>query len=300
MVQGAFDDGAHQDRSSHALNKAFLEKAALSTIGFFDSGLGGLSILQLAWAQRPQHHYVYLADTAHNPYGEKPAQWIKERGLELVDHLCKDHGCEVIVVACNTATAEAIQDIRLSFPQLRVIGVEPGIKPATLLTQSKSIGILATKATLQSKKFNDLIASMPQGFEFIKIPGTGLVELIEEAQHDPTKIQLWLDEHLTALRQSCADTLVLGCTHYPFIKALIQEHLGPQIQLLDTGQAVVNHLAKSLDTYATSHPMDAQNEHAQGSVLWLCNVDPELFAYRAEKLLVHMPIKGARAERLKV
>ena len=189
----------------------------MSNIGFFDSGLGGLSILELALDQLPHHDYVYLADTANNPYGEKEGAWIRERGLALVEHLSRVRGCSIIVVACNTATAEAIQDIRLHFPHLRVLGVEPGIKPATLQTKTKSIGILATKATLESKKFNDLISTMPRGFDFLKIPGTGLVELIEETSRDPFQIQRWLETHLLEFRSSQADTLVLGCAHYPFI-----------------------------------------------------------------------------------
>ena len=269
---------------------------ALSTIGFFDSGLGGLSILQLAWAQCPEHDYIYLADTAHNPYGEKAGQWIKERGLEIVTHLNQVHGCDVIVVACNTATAEAIQEIRANFPQLKIIGVEPGIKPASLSSQSKCVGILATKATLQSKKFNDLMATMPKDVQFIKIPGTGLVELIEQAHHDQDKINQWLTDHLSELRQSPADTLVLGCTHYPFIKELIQNHLGHHIHLIDTGQAVVNHLSNFLSTKAPSKVA----VQPQGSVLWLCNVDPEGFQFKAQKLLIDAPITGARTKRLEI
>ena len=253
----------------------------MSTIGFFDSGLGGLSILQLALAQMPEHDYVYLADTAHNPYGERSGEWIKARGLEIVRYLSLTHGCKVIVVACNTATAEAITDIRANFPDLRIIGVEPGIKPATLTSASKRVGILATKATLQSKKFNDLIASMPEGFEFIKIAGTGLVEMIEQTHRDDAQIKAWLREHLSEVRARQVDTLVLGCTHYPFIKDLIQDHLGAGVRLVDTGQAVVNHLANHL-----SQPPHANEGHTSSAQLhFLCNVDPQLFVLKAQKLL---------------
>ena len=280
----------------------------MSTIGFFDSGLGGLSILELAWAQSPEHDYVYLADTANNPYGEKKGDWIQARGLEIVAHLNHVYGCEVIVVACNTATAEAIHEIRLHFPQLKVIGVEPGIKPATLSSKSKSIGILATKATLQSQKFNALMASMPQDVRFIKIPGTGLVEMIEQAHPNREHIQSWLAEHLVEMKESQADTLVLGCTHYPFIKDLIEDHLGPQVQLIDTAQAVVNHLNNLLTSSKGTGmgmgmgmvtPNKDLQEH-RGSVLYLCNVDPELFSIKAQKLLRDAPALHARFARLEL
>jgi len=264
----------------------------LSTIGFFDSGLGGLSILELALDQLPLHDYVYLADTAHNPYGQRASTWIRQRGLAIVEHLSLKRGCDVIVVACNTATAEAIHDIRLHFPHLKIIGVEPGIKPATLQSKTKTIGILATKATLESKKFNNLISTMPSGFEFLKIPGTGLVELIEAAFKDELRIEMWLQEHLQGLRKSRADTLVLGCTHYPFIKDLVQNHLGPQTQLIDTGQAVVNHLARHLH----QEDVSIKPTKNKGSLLLLCNVDPSLFLFKAQKLLKHPLIANASTE----
>ena len=268
----------------------------MSNIGFFDSGLGGLSILELALDQLPHHDYVYLADTAHNPYGEKEGAWIRDRGLVLVEHLSQVRGCSTIVVACNTATAEAIQDIRLHFPDLRVLGVEPGIKPATLQTKTKSIGILATKATLESKKFNDLISTMPSGFDFLKIPGTGLVELIEETSSDPFQIQKWLETHLLEFRSSQADTLVLGCTHYPFIIDLLQNHLSPHIQLIHTGQAVVNHLSSHL------HQMDVSLDAkiSCGSLLLLCNVDESLLLSKAQKLLKNKAMAHASTEFLKL
>jgi len=264
----------------------------LSTIGFFDSGLGGLSVLELALAQLPAHDYVYLADTANNPYGEKAGAWIKERGLQIVEHLSRAHACEVIVVACNTATAEAIQDIRAHFPALRVLGVEPGVKPASLQSKTKSIGILATKATLESKKFNALLASMPTGFEFLKIPGTGLVELIEEASGEDHLIEAWLMANVSSLRESGCDTLVLGCTHYPFIKDLIQSHLGPSVVLIDTGQAVVNHLARHFHQQQEALLDGPQ----QGSVKFLCNIDPHLFLKKAQKLLQSTSLSNAKGE----
>ncbi len=266
----------------------------MSTIGFFDSGLGGLSVLEVALSQLPGHDYVYLADTANNPYGEKDGPWIKARGLLIAEHLSRAHGCEVIVVACNTATAEAIQDIRAHFPALRIIGIEPGVKPASLQTQTKRIGILATKATLESKKFNALLASMPADFEFFKIPGTGLVELIEEPTRNDQLIRAWLMSNLPPTRECAYDTLVLGCTHYPFIKDLIQSHLGPSIALIDTGQAVVNHLARHL------HPQQQgfQTSPQQGSLQILCNIDPNLFLSKAQKLLQRTPLSNVEVQLL--
>jgi glutamate racemase len=218
----------------------------LALIGVFDSGVGGLSILDEALRQLPQHDYIYLADSANAPYGEKSSEWIAARSLILCKYLASK-GCDAIVVACNTATAEAIAQIRteLSIP---IIGVEPGIKPAAMQSQNGIVGVLATEATLKSDKFNALLATLPDHCRFIKQAGAGLVPLIEAGKADSEETLDLLGKHLEPILDAGSDTLVLGCTHYPFLRKSIRKLLGDTITLIDTSDAVVKQLKRQLET----------------------------------------------------
>lgn len=198
-----------------------------------------------ALRQLPQHDYIYLADSANAPYGEKSSDWIAQRSLVLCRHLASQ-GCDAIVVACNTATAEAIRQIReeLSIP---IIGVEPGIKPAAMQSINHIVGVLATEATLKSDKFNALLATLPSDCQFIKQSGAGLVPLIESGKANSEETLELLAEHLEPIQDAGADTLVLGCTHYPFLRKSIRKLLGESITLIDTSDAVVRQLKRQLD-----------------------------------------------------
>jgi glutamate racemase len=220
----------------------------LALIGVFDSGVGGLSILDEALRQLPQHNYIYLADSANAPYGERSSNWIAARSLALCRHLL-NQGCDAIVVACNTATAEAIAQIRneLAIP---VIGVEPGIKPAAMQSQNGIVGVLATEATLKSDKFNALLATLPSSCQFIKQAGAGLVPLIEAGDANSEETLELLAQHLEVIQDAGADTLVLGCTHYPFLRKAIRKLLGESINLIDTSEAVVRQLKRQLEANA--------------------------------------------------
>jgi len=220
----------------------------LALIGVFDSGVGGLSILDEALRQLPDHDYLYFADSANAPYGEKPPEWIAERSLAICQSLAKA-GCQAIVVACNTATAEAIQHIRATLQTIPIIGVEPGIKPAALQSQKGLVGVLATEATLKSDKFNALLATLPGDCRFIKQAGAGLVPLIESGQLHAPETAALLAQHLQPMRTAGIDTLVLGCTHYPFLMPLILNQLGSSVLIVDTSQAVVRQLARQLEAH---------------------------------------------------
>jgi glutamate racemase len=227
-----------------------VQKQALALIGVFDSGVGGLSILDEALRQLPMHNYIYLADSANAPYGERSSNWIAARSLALCRYLL-NQGCDAIVVACNTATAEAIAQIRneLAIP---VIGVEPGIKPAAMQSQNRIVGVLATEATLKSDKFNALLATLPSNCQFIKQAGAGLVPLIEAGDANSEETLELLAEHLEAIQDAGADTLVLGCTHYPFLRKAIRKLLGESVTLIDTSEAVVRQLKKQLEAKSIS------------------------------------------------
>jgi glutamate racemase len=217
----------------------------LALIGVFDSGIGGLSILDEALRQLPEQDYIYLADSINAPYGEKSSEWIAMRSLELCQYLASQ-GCDAIVVACNTATAQAIQHIRLELKNIPIIGVEPGIKPAAMQSAKGIVGVLATEATLKSDKFNALLATLPSQCHFIKQAGAGLVPLIEAGRADEEETLELLAKHLEPIVNAGADTLVLGCTHYPFLRRAISKLLGNSITLIDTSQAVVRQLKHQL------------------------------------------------------
>ena len=219
----------------------------MSIVGVFDSGIGGLSILNEALIQAPHHHYLYLADSANAPYGEKSSDWVSDRSLRLCSWLV-DQKCEAIVVACNTATAEAISRIREKYPTIPIIGVEPGIKPASSISQTKVVGVLATQNTLKSEKFKQLLSSLTQDCEFIQQAGNGLVPLIEQGILSGDSISTLLHEYIDPMIAKGADTLVLGCTHYPFLLASIQELFGDQLRIIDTSQAVVRQLMRFIDS----------------------------------------------------
>jgi glutamate racemase len=249
----------------------------LATIGVFDSGVGGLSILDEALKQLPRHHYIYLADSANAPYGEKTSSWIANRSLHLCRYLV-EQGCDAIVVACNTATAEAIAQIRAEL-QIPIIGVEPGIKPAAMQSQNGVVGVLATEATLNSDKFNALLATLPSHCRFIKQAGAGLVPLIESGQIESPSMRALLQKHLKGIVEAQADTLVLGCTHYPFLKNQIKELIGASITIVDTSDAVVRQLGRQLEQH------DLSEETKNVSLNLLSTANGDTLQAMAERLL---------------
>jgi glutamate racemase len=250
----------------------------LALIGVFDSGVGGLSILDEALRQLPQHNYIYLADSANAPYGEKSSEWIAARSLALCKHLASK-GCDAIVVACNTATAEAIKQIRaeLSIP---IIGVEPGIKPAAMQSQNGIVGVLATEATLKSDKFNALLATLPDDCRFIKQSGAGLVPLIEAGKADSEETLALLGKHLEPILDAGSDTLVLGCTHYPFLRKSIRKLLGDTITLIDTSDAVIKQLGRQLETLGLN-----PDSRERGSVTFISSKNETSLLAMAQDLL---------------
>ena len=231
-----------------------------------------------ALRQLPMHDYIYLADSANAPYGEKSSDWIAARSLALCN-LLASKGCDAIVVACNTATAEAIKQIRetLSIP---IIGVEPGIKPAAMQSQNNIVGVLATEATLKSDKFNALLNTLPNDCQFIKQAGAGLVPLIEAGKADGEETLELLAKHLEPIQDAGADTLVLGCTHYPFLRKSIRKLLGDSITLVDTSDAVVRQLKRQLETLKKEN-----TEQAFGSLLFLSSKNEASLLFMAQELM---------------
>ena len=211
-------------------------KANNSPIGIFDSGVGGTSIWKEIVQLLPNENTVYLSDSSNAPYGEKSKEAIIKLAKKNTEYLIQQ-GCKIIVVACNTATTNAIKELRASY-NLPFIGIEPAIKPASLKTKTNVIGILATKGTLASELFEKTSSLIKEKNTIIEIVGKGLVELIEDGKIYTKEMQTLLENYLHPLLAKNIDCLVLGCTHYPYLIDQIREIIGEKIQIIDSGEAV--------------------------------------------------------------
>lgn len=225
-------------------------------IGIFDSGVGGLSVLRHVHAQLPHEHLVYFADSGHAPYGDREEEWVIQRSLAVAAFLF-GQGVKALVVACNTATVAAIKAIRTEWPGVPIVGVEPGLKPGAALTKSGKVGVLATDRTLHGEKFlslRDQVAAST-GAEFLLQPCIGLVDQIELGQLGSAATMALLEQYVVPLLDGGADTLVLGCTHYPFVEQAIRQvaarhashNATAPVALIDTGDAVARQLARLLE-----------------------------------------------------
>ncbi len=228
-------------------------------IGVFDSGIGGLSALRHIQAALPQEHLLYFADSGFAPYGGKPEQVIVARTLAIAGFLL-ERGAKSLVVACNTATGAAIQGLRERYPALPIVGVEPGLKPAAALTQSRIVGVLATERTLGSTKFTLLLEQITAatGVRFLLQPCTGLADQVEKGELRSAATSALVRRYVAPLIEAGADTLVLGCTHYPFLQPLIEQaaqRIDRQpVSIIDTGEAVARQLARMLSQHRLARP----------------------------------------------
>lgn len=220
-----------------------------ATIGVFDSGVGGLSVLAALHQVLPAHPLHYVADSGHAPYGDRDGDHVLDRSLRVTEHLVR-HGARLVVVACNTATALAIQALRAQYPDLPLVGVEPGVKPAVALSRVGRIGVLATPATLSSPRFDDLVARHAGACEVVRVPCAGLAAAIERGEAGRDEIEHLLDRYCAPLIDAGVDQVVLGCTHYPFVADGIARRLGPAVALLDTAQAVARQALKLQQAHA--------------------------------------------------
>ena len=210
-------------------------------IGVFDSGVGGLSVLRALRAQLPQENFVYLSDAAHAPYGERTDDYVSARALRVADYLITQHGVKALVVACNTATAAAIQVLRARWPTLPIVGIEPALKPAAAASHTKRVGVMATRSTLQSAKFKALLDNLQGQADFVLQACDGLAAAIENG--DDRNTQALCETYVRAMgdfgRQAGQmDQLVLGCTHYPLVGDVLQSLVGAGVNLLEAGAPV--------------------------------------------------------------
>ena len=216
-----------------------------SPIGVFDSGVGGISVLKHIHTLLPNEDLIYVADSKFAPYGNKTPEFILERALWIADFLIAK-GAKSLVVACNTATAAAVDLLRQTY-HLPIIGMEPAVKPAAAASKTGVIGVLATSGTLKSAQFAALLEHYGQQVEVVTQACHGLVECVERGELDSTATQDLLASYVQPLIAAGADTIVLGCTHYPFVRPLIENLVGDDVVLIDTGAAVAKELKRRLE-----------------------------------------------------
>lgn len=215
-------------------------------IGIFDSGVGGLSVFREIRKILPDENYIYYSDNAHCPYGKKSPEFIIARAKFITEFLL-EKGADIIVVACNTATAAAIEILRKDYPDIRFIGMEPAIKPAAKMTRTGVVGVLATAGTLSSSKYLNHKEQYTPQVRILEHIGEGFVSLVEKGETEGPEAEKTVSSSLTPLLDAGADVIVLGCTHYPFLlktiqKVINQEHPDRSIEIIDPAPAIARHL----------------------------------------------------------
>ncbi len=214
-------------------------------VGFFDSGVGGLSVLLAARLLLPRENMVYVADSAHCPYGGRSADFVRRRALAITRFLLA-RGAKAVVVACNSASEAALESLRQAFPGLEIIGIEPAVKVARRLSRNRRIGVLGTALTLGGRRFSRLLENFAAGVEVYTQPVAGLVESIEAGRLEHPRTLALLRRNLQPLLARGVDTVVLGCTHYPLVKGRIAALCGPHVKVIDTGEPVARQLRRRL------------------------------------------------------
>ena len=240
-------------------------------IAVFDSGVGGISVLRELVKQMPQENYLYFGDSANAPYGDRTTASVRELTLSAADMLL-DRGAKALVIACNTATAAAISQLRQTYPDTIIIGIEPALKVAADRFPTGRIGVMATQVTLREEKFAHQLERFPQ-VSIDLIPAPGLVELIEQGNAESAETEALLQSVLAPYIGKL-DALVLGCTHYPFAKNVIRRILGPNTVLLDGGEGTARHTKYCLEQADLLHDgsgsIQFENSKNDTALLQLC------------------------------
>lgn len=241
-------------------------------IGIFDSGVGGTSIWKEIRQLLPYENTIYLADSKYAPYGNKSPEEILKLSIKNVELLIQNN-CKLIVVACNTATTNAIKTIRRSY-DIPIIGIEPAIKPAALQTKTNAIGILATRGTLASELFHKTTDLYTDNIQVIEQIGEGIVSLIEEGKSESLAMRLLLKEYIQPMLDANIDYLVLGCTHYPYLIPLLSDLLPSHIKIIDSGAAV----AKQTEIVLKSHNLLNTETSSLGTSTFYTNTSTEVLS----------------------
>jgi len=236
-------------------------------IGIFDSGVGGISVLKEIRRLLPAEELLYFADSAHCPYGVKPQEEIRRRIIKIADFLIA-RKAKMLVSACNTASIAGLDFLRQFF-QVPIVGMEPAVKPAASMTRNGKVGVLATGVTVTGERFNSLLERFANGIEVYKVTCPGLVEQVEMGLLDDPATEKMLHRYLEPLIANSVDTVVLGCTHYPFLRPLVEKIMGPSVKVIDTGCAVAKRVKQVLQE------AELQGEaHENGTETFFTSADP--------------------------
>ena len=223
-----------------------MSSSSISSIGIFDSGVGGLSVLREIRQQMPEEPVLYFGDQGHIPYGPRPMEQIRDFS-EAITNFLLDQGAKIIVVACNTASAAALRILREKFPDVPFVGMEPAVKPAAEYTRTGKVGVLATPATFQGALYASVVERFANAVELLQSTCPGLVQEIEKGNLSGNRTQMILEEALQPMMMKRIDTVVLGCTHYPFVIPLIQQIVGDDIRVIDPAPAVARQVRRVLE-----------------------------------------------------
>jgi glutamate racemase len=240
-----------------------------SSIGIFDSGVGGLSVLRALREQMPNESIIYFGDQGHVPYGSRSMEQIQNFSESITNFLLEQNA-KIIVVACNTASAAALKYLRKKFPGVQFVGMEPAVKPAAEHTQTGKVGVLATPATFQGALYASVVERFANGVELLQSTCPGLVQEIEQGNLDGEETRKILEDALLPMLEKNIDTVVLGCTHYPFVIPLIQQIVGANVRVIDPAPSVARQAGRLLEAGG----MRSQTQ-AKGDVKFYTSGDPE-------------------------
>ncbi|MEK7525617.1 MAG: glutamate racemase [Patescibacteria group bacterium] len=255
-------------------------------IGVFDSGVGGLSVLLELKKLMPKERFIFLADQAFVPYGEKATKQLQGRAGKIMRFFV-NNGAKLVVVACNTATCYAIKYLRTNF-SVPIVGTEPAIKPAAKVTKSGIIGLIATPATAKSKTVTELIKRFAGNIKVLRVGCAGLEDAVEKGGWQSRQIKPLLERYLASIKNSGADQIVLGCTHYPFLKSQIRGYLGKNVSLVDGNLAIAKQARRILNTGGIR-----LRANAVGTVKYLTTGNPAKFQ-RVATMLMKKPIRASQ------
>lgn len=257
-----------------------------SPIGIFDSGVGGLSVLRAIRAQLPKENLLYFADQGHVPYGPRSLEEVRQFSEAITSHLL-EQGAKLIVVACNTASAAALHYLRETFPNVPFVGMEPAVKPAAEQTHSGVVGVLATPATFQGALYASVVERFASDVTVLQNTCSGLVEEIERGDVDGDKAKQILESALRPMLGRGLDTVVLGCTHYPFAIPQIEAICGDSVRVIDPAPAVARQVERRLDALGLLNP------HTGGDVQLMTSGDVAEFQSLVPKLCAQeYPVQG--------
>jgi glutamate racemase len=273
------------ERSPHTLDqeKSVLSGKAEAPIGVFDSGAGGLTILSALRQELPYENYIYFGDTAHCPYGVRSDAEITELSIQICRFLIKQ-GVKLIVVACNTASQVALNNLRATFTSIRFVGVVPAVKPAARVTKKGRIGIAATNQAAKAIYLQQLIDEFAGGIQPYAVGCPELVTLVEHGELDGPLVEETVKQALQPILREDVDVIVLGCTHFPALRPVIERITAYQVQIIDSGSAVARHTRNVLDAEGLIQPNNS-NHTPTGEVQVWCSGDAGVFSSVASKLL---------------